>query len=91
MSPCDGRPLLIKLLAGVKLAYSDEPQAQMCASGLGQAGRAKEMFTTAVDSPVYSHQHPSLDANLHSLTKKILGDIKIECACVNMHAITVSP
>lgn len=56
----------------------------------GQARREK-MFTTAVDSPVYCTQHPSLDANLNSWTKKILGDIKIQCAWVNMHVITVSP
>lgn len=40
------------------------------------------MFTTAVDSPVYCTQQPSLHINLHAWTKKILGDIKIQCACV---------
>lgn len=43
------------------------------------------MFTTAVDSPVYCTQHPSLDTNLHAWTKKILRDIvKMQCVCVCM-------
>lgn len=56
----------------------------------GQAGGGKEVFKTAVDSPVYCTQHPSLDTNLQAWTKKILGDItKIQCVCV--YDISVSP
>lgn len=48
------------------------------------------MFTTAVGSPVYCTQHPSLDTNLHAWTKKILGDIiKILCVCVCHYCLLV--
>lgn len=95
MSLCDGRLVLIKLSAGVEQLLSSlvwwAPSASVLHTVLqDRQEEKKEVFTTAVDSPVYWTQHPSLDANLHAWTKTILGDtIKIQCACV--FVITVSP
>ena len=62
------------------------PQVRVSFSG--QAGGGKEVFTTAVYSPVYCTQHPSLDTNLDAWTKKILI-IKIQCVCVCMPLLCV--
>lgn len=97
MSLCDGSLVLIKLSAGVEQLLSSlvwwAPSASVLSPycTAGQAGGEREVFTTAVDSPVYCTQHPSLDTNLQAWTTKILGDIiKIQCACMRVCHYCVS-
>ena len=97
MSLCDGSLVLIKLSAGVEQLLSSlvwwAPSASVLSPycTAGQAGGEREVFTTAVDSPVYCTQHPSLDTNLQAWTTKILGDIiKFQCACVRVCHYCVS-